>query len=403
MFSLYVHIPFCRRKCKYCSFFVVPTEDVNLDKLKNKYFFSLFEEIKYWSNRLIDKQIKTIYIWWGTPLEIGKDKLFELIDEISDKFDLNFLEEIDIELNPDPYDEVLEFIKEFNKRYERKFFRIRFSFGIQTFDDDISRKSWRWYIYNTLIWFLRDLQKIKKVNNVFNFDFIAFGTKWRDYKYDFFEKFVKSMFADSFSLYMLELFPGSQWYNNLDIKVIDDTVYEEYMYLKRIITQSGYKRYEISNYSLVSKESIHNLVYWNMENYIWLWMNASSFLNINFIKNNNLIDILNISDDSNVQAVRWTNTTSWKKYFENKFFDLNKFSFLDDTDYKIEEFILKLRTKQGVSDIREYESILVDNWEDKLKDYIEDKLVYFDDNKFKLTSRWMDIYNHIVTNLVKNI
>lgn len=406
MISVYIHIPFCFNKCKYCSFFVVPSNNqfsLQISKLKQTYVDSLLKEIKCRSNILVDKQIKTIYIWWWTPLQIWKENIFKIVDTLGEYFNLNYLEEVSIELNPDPFDEVLDFITAFNKRY-KKFFRIRFSIWLQTFDDDILKKSWRNYFYNSLIWFLRDLQKIKQVNNIFNFDFIAFWTKWKNYKYKFFENFVKSHFADSFSIYMLELSPGSFWYNKKNmakdwLNFDEDKIYDEFVYLKRVITQAGYKRYEISNYALPWRESLHNLVYWNMEDWIWLWISWVGFIK-NFREKLKIDKFLPDKLNSDIKAIRIQNTFSWNKYFSwNYIWDIQ---YLTDYDVRYEIFMMKFRLKRGV-EIDKFSDILVENIYDKIKEFEDKKLLEYNEefNKINLTSKGMDFYNYIFTELVK--
>lgn len=121
---------------------------------------------------------------------------------------------------------------------------------------------------------------MKKDNIVYNFDFIAFGKfnktrkgnkQLRDpNKLEFFRNLVNSQFADSFSLYTLELFPGSKWKSveNENYFGSDDEIFEEFEILKNIILEAGYRRYEFSNFSRSGMSSIHNRSYWNMENYI---------------------------------------------------------------------------------------------------------------------------------------
>jgi len=120
---------------------------------------------------------------------------------------------------------------------------------------------------------------------VFNFDFIAFGKfgetrkgeaqLWDPGKIDFFDRFASSQFADSFSLYTLELFPGSKWQSKTPDQPIsgtyygnDDDIFTEFSYLKDIILDAGYHRYESSNFSKSGVSSIHNRVYRTMQNYI---------------------------------------------------------------------------------------------------------------------------------------
>ena len=108
-------------------------------------------------------------------------------------------------------------------------------------------------------------------------------------------------------------------------------------------------------------------------------------LNINFIEKNNLKDPFDIKE--NIFAIRWTNTTSWNKYFNLNYFDKSKIIFLDKNDYKVEKFMLSLRTKRGINNIEDYIDILVDNWQDKAVDYINKKLINLSENKLKLTSK----------------
>lgn len=89
---------------------------------------------------------------------------------------------------------------------------MRCSFGIQTFDDAILIQAGRGYIFNNVRHFLRDLRNIKQAHNVFNLDFIAFGTwdQWSNPRKEFIQAMITSYSFDSFSLYLLELFPGSK-------------------------------------------------------------------------------------------------------------------------------------------------------------------------------------------------
>ena len=150
---------------------------------------------------------------------------------------------------------------------------------------------------------MRSLVKLKKDNNVFNFDFIAFGKfqiskngfkqLWHEFKRDFFQKFLASGYVDSISLYTLEGIskptppspsplhgegnsPLSTEWRGAGGEVTcsqsyygtDDEIMEEFTILKEIIEDAGFGRYEISNFAAASKVSIHNMVYWNMENYL---------------------------------------------------------------------------------------------------------------------------------------
>lgn len=143
MLSLYLHIPFCLRKCHYCSFFVTPEEQVEVSKmqaLKKTYISILMHQIEQWKAVFPDEQIKTIYVGGGTPFQLGAEALIQVIEQIFKTWKCDDLEELTIELNPDPLEEVVAFVDECNKR-RSQLYRLRRSFGIQSFDDEWLTKS----------------------------------------------------------------------------------------------------------------------------------------------------------------------------------------------------------------------------------------------------------------------
>jgi coproporphyrinogen III oxidase-like Fe-S oxidoreductase len=198
--------------------------------------------------------------------------LFELIDSVLETWDCEYLEELSIELNPDPFDEVIAFVVRAQKKYTH-LFRIRFSFGIQSLDDTVLSTSGRQYVFNNLIHFFRELVEVKTANAVYNLDFIAFGSTptkqgadvpdigkwlpWDQLRRDFFEKVVKSQMFDGVSVYTLELFPGAERYYKTKEKTQpgailsdDETIWKEFQYIKNTVMDAGYGRYEISNFAL---------------------------------------------------------------------------------------------------------------------------------------------------------
>lgn len=410
MFSLYIHIPFCSKKCHYCSFFTVPIEKIDSkEKFVWDYAKSLLKELDFWKTIFPWEEIKTIYFWGGTPLRLWKQNIIEILDKILESFDCSFLEEVNFELNPE--EEVFYFIETINKKY-RSFFRIRYTFGLQSFDDEILKKTDRWYIYNYLLGFLRKLQNYKALNNVFNFDFIAFwkfnkDKNWQDQlwtkqKLNFLEDFVKSFFADSFSVYMLELFPWAYRYDRYNLSEISkyisqDSVYEEFVFLSDLISSYAYKRYEISNFSLAGKECLHNMVYWNMEEYIWIGMNSSSYLWME--KAQKLLDYKNIKKDDFLKWIRFANTTSWKDYFWWNF--LKEIDFIDKTEYLIQKFFLWMRKKEWIKNIYEYKNVFVKDYEQKIKEFEQKELLEQNWSFINLTNKGFDFYNYIITELIK--
>ena len=425
MFSIYIHIPFCKTKCNYCNFQVCP-----LDKMKSemvqpefeKYTNQIISDIKKYSEILDDKEVKSIYFGGWTPQLIWLGNIEKITDTIIQYFDTENLWEFSIEMNPYPKEEVYHIVQSLTKKY-RKFSRVRFSFGIQSFENKMLSASGRDITFPWIVDFLRDLQPLKKDNNVFNLDFIAFGyfNKSKNWNYqlrnptamNFFQTLATSKFIDSYSLYTLELFPGSlryykekrrthpeqsegsnleEWQEYWD----QDDVYEEFAILKDILLDAWYKRYEISNFSLLWKSSVHNRTYREMWDYLGLGTSAASF----FKKpNEKLCLLLNIPN--NTKAVRWTNALEFTKFYSGK--SENDIIPMTDKDLLIEEFFLGLRTDNWIKNIQKYESVLVPDYAIKIKSSSDQWFIEILDDWIKFTDQWMDIYNDIVTELLNEI
>ena len=99
------------------------------DTIINEYIVALKKEIDHYAESIENKEVKTLYFWWGTPSKIGNKKIIDIIEYIKTKFDLENLAELSIELNPTPQDEVIQFVDIINKTY-KNFLRVRFIFCI---------------------------------------------------------------------------------------------------------------------------------------------------------------------------------------------------------------------------------------------------------------------------------
>jgi oxygen-independent coproporphyrinogen-3 oxidase len=216
MLSLYLHIPFCSQVCNYCSFSVVEQQSAEIIQ---SYLTKLHAEIEHYGNLLPKAEIRSLYIGGGTPNLIGAEELIKLIDHCAQVFDCENIGELSLEFNPFPQEEIYTIVKKLNQHYHKRP-RVRYSFGIQSFDNGVLANAGRPYTFPGMVDFLRGLRDLKQENNIFNFDFIAFG-KFNQTKkgntqlrtqpaLDFFSEFSNSGFADSFSLYTLELFENQR-------------------------------------------------------------------------------------------------------------------------------------------------------------------------------------------------
>ncbi len=377
------------------------------------YLNRLHQEIDTYGKIFWGQEIKSLYFGGGTPNLIWEKEIISLIEHCEQMFNFENFGELSIECNPYPTEEVLHFVNVLQKRYKKRP-RVRFSFWLQSFDNEVLVNTGRNCSFPGMVDFLRNLQPLKQDNSVYNFDFIAFGKFHTSKKgniqlrnqsaLDFFYDFVNSGFADSFSLYTLELFEHQQWKKNNEVDKqffgSDDDIFEEFSFLKDILEEAGYSRYEISNFSKVAKSSLHNRVYREMEDYLGLWVSASSFIS----SQNPAYDLLCQFLEKRWESwIRFTNSPYYPKYLEDDFCVMKEKIPLSKKDFLIEKFFLALRTDQGIKQIGEYNDLLVSDWQDKIQCYEKQGFLVEKNGALILTDQGMNVYNSVVTELLKEI
>lgn len=430
MLSLYIHIPFCARKCSYCSFMVMPEselEEQSLEQTKDAYLNRLIEESSAWAKQLADgAAIRTIHIGGWTPFQLGAERLKKLLAHCMADWNVEFLEELTIEINPDPFDEVLAFIEEINTIYQN-IYKVRRSIGLQSFDDEILAATKRQYNFAGLQWFLRALPKLKKHHVSLNGDFIAFGktvdddngeqvVRWTE-QLKFFLNMVKSGLFDGFSLYSLELIPWSNWFNESarTAQVVqkmygsDDAIIEEFHLLRDIIKHAGYKRYELSNFAKMGKGSIHNMVYWTDGSYLGLGINSSSYFNQHFVDTHHeaitaVAPALLGENHKQHLPVRFKNTIHWKTYlsWSKDSVDEKTVEAIDEKNGLREQAVMSLRCG-SLHNLSIYDSIKEPDFDDKLAIFIDNNLLAKFEDSLIMTQDWYDLFNHIVTDLFVSV
>jgi oxygen-independent coproporphyrinogen III oxidase len=403
--------------------------------LMDAYMEGLLRDISMWWKHYEKPQVKTLYFGGGTPGILWKERLITIIDHIIEHYHLEFLEEFSIELNPNPYAEILDLVSSLNERYGDIFPRMRYSFGIQSFDNSILQISSRQYSFTGIQHFLRDLREIKTPTMVVNLDFIAFGKgkregekflAWDRSARDWYDQILSSGFVDSVSLYTLELFGGSQWHETPSLagkraittstpdgqehlqlgKVPFETNQEnitgEFQWLKDHSLNRGFRRYELSNFASHGKESLHNRIYWTMQSYLGFGPSASSFLCGEYARNLPPSHFSKEQRDATTeQGIRFTTKPHIFQYTKILAWDDASTVILSHEDNMIETAFLALRTSQGVSPLSAYTAILENNWESLLTEYQNMGLVQRSDDRLRLTDQGLDLYNTIVTRLVR--
>lgn len=370
MLGLYIHIPFCAKKCKYCDF---NSFKLNIDE-KKKYIDALEKEIKFYKEEINNKEIDTIFIGGGTPSILNEEEIQSLFHKIYDNFKIKSDAEITMECNPGTLTKSkLNIMKECGVN--------RLSIGLQAAQNEHLTYIGRIHTYEV---FEKNYMEAKEAgfNNI-NIDLMYAlpNQTEKDWK-ETLEKVVKlnPSHISAYSLILEENTELFDMYEKKEFTLLDeDTDIEMYEYTINYLRENGYYQYEISNYAKKGFECKHNILYWKGENYLGLGASASGYLN-NTRYNN-------ISELKTYEEAIMNN----EKPIENK-------EILSEED-KIEETIfLGLRMNEGIK-FKEIKDKYNVDFREKYKVQIEtlekSDLIRVTDDGICLTQRGREISNTV--------
>ncbi len=260
---IYIHIPFCHRKCTYCAFYSVAS-----GRLMQAYVDALLAEMDDRKNEQ-SHSIRTIYFGGGTPSILPIDELSRVVDGLHRNFDLSHLDEVTIECNPEDlthsYLEGLQHLNFFN----------RISIGIQSLDDDVLRLINRRHTAR------------QALDSIVNARLYGFENISVDFIYGVRDRLDTSEFnrvlpdVTHISAYSLTVEPGTALAVQVEKGLVhlpdDDVVVQQYFDLNRLFSANGFCQYEVSNYAIPGFESRHNSRYWDRTHYLGLGPAAHSF------------------------------------------------------------------------------------------------------------------------------
>ena len=373
--GIYIHIPFCISKCHYCDF--NSYSNVIEDNIE-KYINSLCNEIITYSEILSTRNIKSIYFGGGTPSYIASKYITQILTTLKMVTTLNPDISITIEINPKTLT--------INKALEYKEVGInRVSIGLQSTYNDILKTIGRCHTYEDFLDTIKILEDIGFDNISCDIMYPLPNLTPEKFKYTL-DTIVNNKSIKHISIYNLEVHKGSK----LDFLLKEGYISlcnedDEYIMrndINQILLNNGYIDYEISNYSKKGYESVHNLMYWNGEEYLGFGAGASSFLNSNRFTNTNDLNIYikGYSDIENVSSNAVITTSD----------DLS----LDDL--KKEYAILQLRLKYGIDTFVYYDkfkSNVLEDFKEAINGNISKGLLIKENNNIYLTPRGKEIAN----------
>lgn len=274
MRGLYVHVPFCAAKCRYCDFYSLPgrTSDIS------KYVDSVLKEAAGHNSLKFD----TLFIGGGTPSVLVPEQFGRLLKGLKNTFDMNALAEATVEINPESASQ--GFLR---AAAENGIDRI--SVGVQSLNENELTKSGR--IHNAAQ-ALEAIELARKtgINNISADLIIGLPGQTQASLKESIEKLVNTG-IEHISVYCLSLEPGTPMAETPPPDLPDDEFQAEQFYFSReLLISHGFSHYEISNFARPGFECKHNLVYWHGEEYLGLGPAAASHLNGKRFKNRPSLD-----------------------------------------------------------------------------------------------------------------
>lgn len=371
-FGIYIHIPFCKRKCSYCDFISF----CDKDNLIENYIKALKKEIDEFD--FSKNIVTTIYIGGGTPSYIKAEYIAEILDLLRKKLvnnKINFEDtEITIEVNPGTV------TKEKLETYKKSGVN-RLSIGLQSTKNRLLKQIGRIHTYEE---FLDTYNLAKEVgfDNI-NVDLMIAlpNQKMEDIK-ESLEKVVdlNPNHISVYSLIVEERTLISKWLDEGKIALpSDEEERRMYWYVKDFLELHGYNHYEISNFSKKKKESKHNLNCWNQEEYVGFGIASHSYIDgVRFCNTSNLDEYIENINNNNLDKNREIEERQTKEDKEKEF------------------MMLGFRKIEGV-DISRFKEKYQENplylFRRELDKLVSEGLIEVDLNNIKLTNKGLDLAN----------
>ena len=366
--GVYIHIPFCIKKCYYCDF----VSYSNKFEMQEKYIKKLLKEIEDNENLLKTNEITTIYIGGGTPSSIKPELIKNVLDKIYEIANIKEKIEITIEVNPGT-------VTKNNLQMYKKCGINRVSIGLQSTSEELLKEIGRIHNYNQFL-------------NTYNW---AVEAGFRNINVDLMLGLPNQTISDlkdslekitslkpepnHISVYSLIVEDGTKIEEMISEGKLELPQEEEernqYKYTKNYLELKGYKHYEISNFAKVGYESKHNTNCWEQKQYIGFGIAAHSYIN----------------------KCRYSNTCDLTEYLNKESKDIKEIHENQNIeDMKKEFMLLGLRKIDGVSILR-FKEKFGENpiylFRNELQKLVEEELIEIDLDNIKLTDKGLDFAN----------
>lgn len=371
--GIYIHIPFCKKKCDYCDFYSIkPTGD-----MVQRYTEVLVSHLRE-TSQFVQSPIETVYIGGGTPAMLGAKNLTTLLKEVHKQYNIVSAPEITIEMNPESTESKL-------LASLRKAGCTRLSIGIQSAIDDELKKLGRLHSFT-------DAKRAVELARDAGYDNVSVdlmygveGQTAESFAYSLQE--IIKLAPEHISCYGLKVEEGTPLWNRKEAANLpdEDTQADFYEIACSALRQAGYQHYEISNFAKPGYASQHNLKYWRLEPYLGFGPGAHSDFagrRYAFIR----------SLDAYIEGI------------ENDGEVIEEIEEILPQQRAVENLMLRLRLAEGF-DPSEYArqfSEWPDSMDRKLKEFERSGHARFD-GRWSLTEKGFLISNTIISSLISDI
>ena len=372
-YGLYIHIPLCISKCKYCDFYKITSKKWN--KINN-FFSSLEIEL---SKLPFNFSPSSIFIGGGTPTAISDNDFKFLIKLIKKYVSQTNLIEWTVEANPSSLtkEKLLIMIENGINRL---------SIGIQSFDNNSLKVLGRNHDSKKALKAYDNARKVGFDN--INIDLIQAIPNQSLKHIDNELSLIKSIMPDHISYYNLIYEPNTQLTNDLNtgkINSLDDEIESEiYYHIINILNEFGYEHYEISNFALKNKKTIHNLLYWKGDEYIGCGPSSHSHWNGKRYSNINDIDKYIYNMENSQSVINMTEKLNFSRKIK-------------------ETFTMWLRLTEGVNvKVFEYKFSckITEIYGSKIHDLINKKLLEKNNGYIKIPKDKIFLSNSVMSELI---
>ena len=374
--ELYLHIPFCVKKCDYCDFLSFPADE----SIKREYVETLKREIEKVGERYRNCQVSTIFVGGGTPSILNSSYIVEIFDVLRRKFHVAGNAEISMEVNPGTV------TKEKLSDWRRAGIN-RLSMGLQSADNRELKRLGRIHTWED---FLESFRRAREEGfSNLNVDLMsALPGQTMDGWMETLKR-TAAQEPEHISAYSLIIEEGTPFYERYGGKKgeallpDEDTDRDMYHKTREFLASCGFERYEISNYAKPGRECRHNIGYWTGVPYLGLGLGAASY----------------------IEGIRFSNTRNLKEYLAGKPGDDRDRQVLTKKEMEEEFFFLGLRLAAGVS-LKEFERrfglTAEEVYPGLMERMVKEGAAVLERDRFFLTEYGFDVSNYVMAQFLQD-